>query len=406
MSISPTERGQLDARVQAVIEADLCSGCGGCCLLDAGLEMDLVDGYRRPVRVRSSTASPEAVAEFDRVCPGILVRAPHRGGRRWHPVLGAYVGVWSAAAVDSEIRHAGASGGVLTALSAWLTSTGAAHRVIGATADVHQPQRTVTVEIANRADALAAAGSRYAPVSNASSPAATSPDTAFVGKPCEASAIRALTRSAVAPPLILSFFCAGTPRQDATDGLVAAFGMDADQVTSLRYRGNGWPGNFTVTDGRKVGSLSYDQSWGEHLGPTVQWRCKVCPDGLGESADVVAGDYWEADERGYPVFEERDGTSALVARTDRGRDLIERAIAAGVLTATPVTADQVVRVQPFQRRRRSTVLGRLVGSLCAGGGVPRYRGFRLLRWVAILPREQIRTARDTRRRVLARKPRH
>ena len=110
---------------------------------------------------------------------------------------------------------------------------------------------------------------------------------------------------------------AGTPSQHATDAVLASLGAppDADLVR-LRYRGEGWPGSFTAQDAAgATWSTSYDASWGAHLGKAVQWRCKICPDGVGESSDVTAGDFWRSDERGYPLFDEGDGFSALVART-------------------------------------------------------------------------------------------
>src|SRR5690606_38740893 len=112
---------------------------------------------------------------------------------------------------------------------------------------------------------------------------------------------------------------------------------------TLRYRGDGWPGDFVAEDreGHR-GSVSYDDSWGKTLGPTVQWRCKLCADGVGESADIVAADLWESDSRGYPVFEDRPGISALIARTARGRAEILRAIEAGVIQVETSSLAEVV----------------------------------------------------------------
>ena len=131
----------------------------------------------------------------------------------------------------------------------------------------------------------------------------------------------------------------------------------------------------------------------------MQWRCKLCVDGVGESADIAAGDLWHSDERGYPSFTEADGESALVARTTRGLELVLRAAEAGVVVLEPVDAALVGSVQPLQRRRRETLLGRLVGTRLAGRTTPRYRGFGLLRLALAHPRETVRTARGTFRRV-------
>ncbi len=399
-------RGSIDDLVASVVRNGNCSGCGTCTLIDRGLEMQLSpDGFQRPVRTGHDPSAHAAARRFRATCPGVTVRAQHHDGIPYHPMLGPVAGVWEACATDPEIRRRGSSGGVLTALNAWLVETGEAAHVVGAAADRPEPRRTVPVTITTRAEALEAAGSRYAPVSVCADPRATDPAGATVGKPCEISAVRALTATdGSRAPLLLSFFCAGTPSQHATEALLEDLGVPAGhRLADMWYRGRGWPGRFTarLQDGSEV-SASYDESWGGALGPTVQWRCKICPDGIGESSDVTAGDFWRSDARGYPVFTETDGYSALIARTPRGLDLVRRAVEAGVIDVRPIDADDVAAVQPSQRRRRRTLLGRLAGARAAGAAIPRYRGFGLTRLAMRHGRESIRTARGTFRRVRAR----
>ena len=95
--------------------------------------------------------------------------------------------------------------------------------------------------------------------------------------------------------------------------------VSAPGTTAFRYRGNGWPGQATATlrDGN-TRSMSYHDSWGKILSHHVQHRCKVCADGTGTAADLVCADAWVSDERGYPVFEERDGVSLIVTRNAKG----------------------------------------------------------------------------------------
>ncbi|WP_034622864.1 Coenzyme F420 hydrogenase/dehydrogenase, beta subunit C-terminal domain [Cellulomonas sp. URHE0023] len=390
----------LDEQVRQVVQTGRCTGCGACTLLDEGLAMRLSEeGYLRPERVGASTAAPHAAREFGRACPGRIVRAQRPQGSAYHPVLGPVAGCWEAAATDPTTRHRGSSGGVLTALSAWLVESGEAVRAVGASADTDEPRRTVPVTIQSRDEALNAAGSRYAPVAVASHPRALDPDGVTVGKPCEAAALRSLAGEEPAP-LIMSFFCAGTPSALATDAMLDQLGVGADEtVDALWYRGRGWPGRFTAQTGGREVSASYDESWGGTLGPTVQWRCKICPDGIGESSDITAGDFWRSDERGYPVFTETDGFSALIARTPRGLDVVRRAIAAGVIEVREISADEVAGVQPLQRNRRSTLAGRLLGARLAGARLPRYRGFGLVRLAVSRARDSVRTARGTFRRV-------
>jgi coenzyme F420 hydrogenase subunit beta len=389
----------LDRAVAEVVASGNCSGCGACTIIDAGLSMRLADdGYSRPVRTEAGQTPPDAARTFAQVCPGRRVRARREPEARRHPLLGPVVSCWEAWAADDEVRTRGSSGGTLTALSTWLLEEGLVDTVSTVRVDETAPRRTVPVTITTRDEALASAGSRYAPVSSLR-PGALEPGTALVGKPCEASAARELLDarppSDGEDPLLLSFFCAGTPSQGATDRLVTELGLDEDVALSdLWYRGRGWPGSFTAVaaDGRRV-STSYDESWGTHLGRATQWRCKICPDGVGESADISAADFWRTDERGYPVFTEGQGCSALLARTVRGHEVLQRAFAAGVLVGRPLEPDAVAGVQPLQTSRRETLFGRLVGTVAAGRRVPRYVGFGLARLAAPRARETARTAR-------------
>jgi len=315
-------------------------------------------------------------------------------------LLGPHLGVWRAWAADPDVRFAGSSGGVLTALASWLRTTGQVDTVTAAAPDA-DPRRTISVQITTRDEALASAGSRYAPCATAGAPEVLEPRSAVVVKPCEASALRAL--SGPDGPLLLSFFCAGTPSQHATDSLLDRLGVAPDvPLATLRYRGHGWPGRFIAQSvaGQEV-STSYEESWGRHLGPTVQWRCKICADGVGEASDLTAADIWRADERGYPDFTEGDGASALIARTARGADIVRRAVAEGVLVAEPLDLAELVAVQPAQRQRRTTLLGRLVGAALAGRRLPRYRGFGLITLALGDPRATVRTARGAFRRARA-----
>ncbi|UOT07527.1 Coenzyme F420 hydrogenase/dehydrogenase, beta subunit C-terminal domain [Rhodococcus opacus] len=358
-------------------------------------------GYLRPVwRGGSRDASTDNQSvEFAGACPGRRVIARDCDAAVRHPYLGPVVDAWEAWAVDSEIRYKASSGGTLTALVSFLVGTGG-YRSATAASSAPDPRRTVSVEITTKAEAIAAAGSRYAPVAAAGScDLDGGSETAVVGKPCEVSAVRQLLelRSQDRRPLLLSFFCAGTPSQLATDDLLEDLGLaESEQLTALRYRGHGWPGDFSAksVDGRSV-TTGYNDSWGRRLGPTTQWRCKICPDGVGESADITAGDFWHADENGYPDFSNKEGVSVLIARTVRGREVIQKAFDAKIIAGRPINLDDVSRVQPLQTKRRITLAGRMIGTVLALNRVPRYSGFGLFRLSWISPSIALRAIPGT-----------
>ncbi|WP_396266547.1 Coenzyme F420 hydrogenase/dehydrogenase, beta subunit C-terminal domain [Gordonia sp. p3-SID1431] len=360
------------------------------------------DRYLRPIVASNSTSRPREPASvtddertqlFSRICPGVFLRAPD--GPNAKGIFGRYEAAFSAYATDAETRKTGSSGGVLTALQQYLVAE-QGKRVIAAGPDSQEPTKSAGVVIASASELRRSVGSRYAPVSSLDNREVFSKDTVFVGKPCEASPLaqicKHMNRQA---PITLSFFCAGTPSQEATNDVLQSLGCRADAVTSLRYRGDGWPGRFTATTDTQQLSMSYEESWGQFLGRDVQWRCKLCVDGTGADADVSVGDFWSVDERGYPVFRDADGLSVAVARTPRGLTLLKDATEAGYIRIEEIDLERVVAVQPLQRDRKRTLIARLAGRRLARRAVPRYRGYGLwthqVRSVKDAPRALVRT---------------
>jgi coenzyme F420 hydrogenase subunit beta len=132
--------------------------------------------------------------------------------------------------------------------------------------------------------------------------------------------------------LVLSFFCAGVPSLDRSDAVVRKLGFEPDSITFFRYRGEGWPGEASAVG--KDGSerrMSYADSWGGVLAKEVQFRCKICPDAVGGSADLVCADAWYADEAGYPAFDDLPGRSLVIARTRIGAELLRNGVASGAI---------------------------------------------------------------------------
>lgn len=398
----------LDRAVRSVVERrESCSGCGGCELISQRVALRLDEtGQLRPhvahmdaVEGATARQSKAEAKLFKQICPGRVVNLPTERDRKFHPVMGEYVLAFAGEAADPDTRYEGSSAGVLTALTAWLVESGRAKGALSASSNPQSPRHTIPVRITTRAEALASAGSRYAPVSMAGKSTLRDHDV-FVGKPCEVAARRELdnvTPSSEARPY-LSFFCAGTPSQHDTDGLIEFLGGTPSTVSSLRYRGRGAPGNFEFTDAERSGSLSYSESWGVHLGRNLPWRCKLCPDGTGGVADIAVGDYWEADESGFPVLSETSGTSVVIARTHRGLAWLRAAHAEGVIQIRELDLDLVAATQPLQTERKKTLSWRLLGRLVAGRPIPKFRGFRLVSVADRSPRVIVRAFGGTLRR--------
>ena len=376
------------AALARVARGNLCAGCGACAALAPGrvTMAEAAPGFLRPVQ--TGALRPDEEATLAAVCPGLGQRVA-AAGRPDSPLWGPYLDMRTGHATDPALRHAGASGGALSALLVHLLEAGTVDAVIQTGPDPGRAIANAAAVSTDAAGVLAAAGSRYAP----SAPLADLPARlaehraggrrfAFVGKPCDAAALRAMQARdpelARAVPVVVSFFCAGVPSLTGSAAVLAALGLDEAGTAAFRYRGMGWPGRATARarDGREA-SMSYAESWGRILSKHVQHRCKICADGTGVAADVVCADAWEADAAGYPRFDEAPGISLIVARTAAGAALVARAEAAGRIATQPFDPAGLAAIQPGQRERRRALLARLAGLRLAGRPVPRYEGLQL-----------------------------
>jgi coenzyme F420 hydrogenase subunit beta len=396
--------------VRDVAEQHLCSGCGACAYLDPD-QVTMVDDLRqgrRPLTllpVQQTRAAEQALS----VCPGRglehVARLPagHLDdlGSSWGPVLE----LWEGYATDPEIRHRGSSGGAATAIALHCLEVEGMSGVLHAAARADVPYLNETVLSTTRDELIGRTGSRYAPASPCDGLGLVAQSAApcvFIGKPCDVAG--AVGAAGVRPELTdklgvtIAVFCAGTPSTRGTLEAIRTLGFAPEEVTSVRYRGRGWPGRFTVDaeDGRQ-GSLSYEDSWGAILQKHRQWRCMVCPDHTGEFADVAVGDPW------YKPTGDDPGRSLIVVRTERGRQLVRAATASGALTLTRVAPDVLPLSQPNLVHTRGAVWGRVTVMRMMGLATPRYRNLPMISsWLRLTPEQKLRSTAGTLRRIRAR----
>ncbi len=384
-----------------VARGNLCAGCGLC----AGIAPQAVamamtpPGYLRPQQTATLTAAQES--GIATACPALVVdESGLPAAPVDDPLWGRSHFTGTGFATDAALRHRASSGGVLSALLAQALASGLVDFVIQTGADPDVPTANLTGISTTADDVAANAGSRYAP----SAPLAGLEDWlarpgrfAFVGKPCDVTALRARARTdpriAARVPLMLAFFCAGIPSAAGTGRILDRLGVAPEDVAAFRYRGDGWPGYATATlhDGTSR-RMSYADSWGDILSKQVQFRCKICPDAVGTMADVACADAWYGDDRGYPSFDEQDGRSLVIARTAAGLALLDAARAAGAIETAPLPMTEIVRMQPAQARRKRQILSRLAAMAVAGRPLPRYRGLQL--WQAAAQDSPLAQARS------------
>lgn len=333
------------ASIREVVEHGLCIGCGLCASVTRGrVGMKLTSyGALRPDSVDAFT--PEEEAQLLAACPGSVVTVPDRGAPCVDPVWGRYFSLEEAWAGDAHVRHLGATGGVLTALALQLVASGEVSFVLHVAASEKHPLVNDSVISDSPERIVAGSGSRYAP---------TAPLTRFhqaldrdepfavVAKPCDLSAIHALASTDERIDQLcrfrLAMVCGGQSRLTKTHALLREFSVDVEDLKSIRYRGNGNPGPTVVeTRNGDTHSTSYNELWSDQSSWDLESRCSVCPDALGEAADIAAADMWPG---GDPLGED-EGFNALVIRSSRGQKLVDAAMRAGTLAGPDtITSDK------------------------------------------------------------------
>jgi len=375
----------MPSTLHSIVESGLCHGCGGCAAsLPAGrITISMTDdGFLRPVSQSPLTSDEMNVVE--QVCSGAALqheKIKPDYNPLWGPIIASRVGYSS----DPELRYAGSSGGVLSSISAALLDSGEVDFVLQVAASFGDPIGNTPRPSDGRVDVIEAAGSRYAPsatLADLELHLASGLRFAVVGKPCDIATLRRMAQRDVRIdkqiPYMLSFMCAGVPSRKGTYAVLRELGATYEELTSFSYRGRGWPGyTRAILASGEERSMTYKQAWGGILSRYVQPRCKICPDGTGEFADIVCADAWYGKD-GYPDFSEAEGRSMILARTQAGEALIQRLLANDAIVANPLSVSEIGLMQPYQENRKRMVLARLLGLKLLGRRTPRYRKLSLV----------------------------
>lgn len=372
--------------IEDVVQLQLCTGCGICASLEPDrFEMDeVVELGRRPfVKENAAEETKEALL----ACPGINLKHtvdPNTSSYikslsdGWGPVLE----VWEGYASDEGTRYSGSSGGAATALASFSLQKEEFGGVLHTKARADIPYLNETTFSKTQSDLIAATGSRYSPASPCDRLDLVLQEeklSTFIGKPCDVAALKNAfeTRPELKEKIgvTIAFFCAGTPSIQGTLDLAKEKGIgDSSKIQNVRYRGNGWPGLWTIDyldDGnvQKSVQLTYEESWG-YLQKYRQWRCYICPDHTGEFADIAVGDPWYREVEANEI-----GKSLIIARTERGRQFIIEAEKAGAITLEKSDPALFPQSQPNLLSSRGNIWPRLLLLRLFGAAVPNYQGF-------------------------------
>lgn len=379
---SEMNRARTAGSVAEVVRSGLCIGCGLCeAVTDGRVRMAATPaGSLRPFP--ADGFSPEEESRILSACPGVRVEARFDPGAQTDPVWGTFSSMSYAWAGDPEVRFKAATGGALTALGAHAVDSGMVDFVLHVRADPDRPMRSEWVISDDGAAVVRHAGSRYgpvAPLAGLDQALSRGRPFALIAKPCDLNAVDNLSKTdervARLCVLRLAMVCGGQSRLAKSQALLDEFGIAEDALTVFRYRGYGNPGRTRVEtrDGRAF-EKTYLELWEDEAGWELETRCKLCPDALGEAADVAAADVWPG---GSPTGEDA-GINGIVVRSKAGERLVSGAVDAGALVVgDPMSPALLDDCQPHQVRKKVALTARFDGLTEAGMPVVGTKGLRL-----------------------------
>ncbi len=289
-----------------------------------------------------------------------------------HKYIGNFKKSWFAYAASENIRENAASGGVITALLAHLLRSGEIDGALVCRSIIADGKVRPQFFIANSEQALLEAqGSKYSAVDFNQDALPLLRDfkgkLAVVALPCDTTHLRHACehdpqlKAKVA--LVITLFCGHNSRPELTDMVVRKLAPKGAILSDFRYRRGHWRGSLAAqfADGAQVEKpFSYFSDY-QNLYFFCQQKCHHCNDHTGYNGDISAGDIWSLRMKDNPVKH-----SAVITRTPAGAEAFQKAIDAGVITASEEPIGEICEGQarslPFHYNTSARAkAGRLLG---------------------------------------------
>jgi len=359
-------------KLSDIVDNGLCIGCGLCQSITGKDSIEITmspKGRLEPKELKKIT--PDTFDKILNVCPGVIVEGLPKEQvdtkAKHNLVWGYYLSLFYSWSTDKKIRFESSTGGLLNGLSLYLLESEKVKFILHTITDPEKPMRSISKLSYNKDELLNSNScSRYGPASpldrfhealNLNEP------FAFVGKPCDISAIRQLSKSDERVnklcKYLLTLVCGGSTEFTKSEDFIESFKVKEEELSIFRYRGFGNPGKMYIKtkDGREH-DREYNSFWGEESTWRVHFRCKICPDAIGESSDIAALDTW----RGGSPKGEDEGFNAAIIRTKKGSDLFNEAVNAGYIKmGDQLEIKDIDDFQPHQVNKKKAVHARHEG---------------------------------------------
>ncbi len=401
-------------RLYRIVKEGLCIGCGMC---QSAVGRDKIEMCRTPEKELRPLACDGLTHDdmnmvYD-ICPSLVISGmePERiaPDTKMDDVWGPWRRMMRMHASDPEIRFEGSTAGVLSALGIYPLDNHEVPFLFHVKASDENPTFGEAHISRTQDDVLAAAGSRYGPtamLAEFDQVLDIAEPFAFIGKPCDIAAAKNFGRRDPRVSELVKYWltmvCGAFMPSYGTRAFLAERKITFEDVTAMRYRERGCPGPTSVATVSGVYEYTYLELWGDGSnGWIMPWRCKICPDGIGEAADVAVSDSWPGGTPTLEMAKTDPGINAVITRTPAGQELIEKAIEQGYLSLQwDVSPDELSHYQVHQMQKKYYVWPRHQALADEGYLVPETHGLRIEELAKQMPDAWITRQREgTRQRL-------
>lgn len=324
-----------------VVEADSCSHCGLCLTVCPTVEV-MSRAIKSDVACNQAESSHSLGNGANQCELDLQVFGRVRSNNPGDVLLGIRRQSYVGHAVDETLRWHASSGGLVSALLIDALTSGSIDGALVTGMETGLPEPF----IARSPEAvLKAVGSKYcvAPVNKALRDILQEDGRyAVVCLPCQLHGLRLAQR--VSKKLnerivyTLALFCSGTMGERGTRLLRQSLRLESS--VPVRYRGGGWPGGFQATSPTASCYIPF-HSYLSLIRAYTPPYCYMCWDATGEFSDLSFGDAWLPELVGC----DKQGTSMVIARTEKGQSLLNRAVSHQRIVLQEIADEDVLRAR-------------------------------------------------------------
>lgn len=314
------------------VKDGLCTGCGTCISICPREAISMTIDNDRYIYIPQLNHDKCANCGICyNACPGHGVDFKdlnlHVFGKEPDNVLiGNYISCYIGNAVSYDIRYNSSSGGIITALLIFSLENGLIDGAIVTRMrkDTLEPESFIA---RTKEEIIDASKSKYCPVpvNVVLKDIIKKNDNerfAIVGLPCHIQGLRKaqMLNSKLREKIVMciGLFCAHTDNFLATRFTLYKYGIKEKDISSIEYRGRGWPGSMSIElKNGDVKIIPYKKYMKMFHGCNffTPRRCLLCNDATCELADIVFGDAWN-------IEDSKLGSSILISRTKYGENLL------------------------------------------------------------------------------------